>query len=70
MTHDTDFAQKATVIVGRCEYILSRDNLEVQHRLIGANTFLGCRDAQHPTPDEKITLQMLLQQNELRSRRD
>jgi hypothetical protein len=32
----------------------------VSHRLIGANTFLSQRDAQHPTPTEKTALRMLL----------
>jgi hypothetical protein len=51
--------QQASVFVGRCEYILGSDGA-VQHRLAGNTTFLNCRDAQHPTPDEKIALQKLL----------
>jgi hypothetical protein len=59
MTRIADASQNATVIVGRCEYMLAGDG-SVLHRLIGANTFLSCRDAQHPTPDEKTALRMLL----------
>lgn len=59
MTHTADLKPSPSVIVGRCEYTLADDG-SVQHRLVGNITFLGCRDAQHPTPAEKVALEKLL----------